>query len=67
MLIPIRCFSCGKPVGQLWEEYKKRTVKGEKAEKVLDSLDVERYCCRRMLISHCDFIDTILQYKRKGA
>ena len=22
MLIPIRCFSCGKPIGKLWNKYK---------------------------------------------
>ena len=63
MLIPIRCFSCGKPIAQLWEEYKKRTAKGENAEKVLNSLGVERYCCKRMFISHHDFIDEVMQYQ----
>ena len=24
MIIPVRCFSCGKPIGHLWEDYKKR-------------------------------------------
>ena len=33
MIIPVRCFSCGKPVGHLWEEYKKRVVAGEKPKK----------------------------------
>ncbi|MFH1066162.1 MAG: DNA-directed RNA polymerase subunit N, partial [Nanoarchaeota archaeon] len=28
-MIPIRCFSCGKPIGHLWEEYKTRVAKGE--------------------------------------
>ncbi|MEK6899579.1 MAG: DNA-directed RNA polymerase subunit N, partial [Nanoarchaeota archaeon] len=29
MIIPIRCFSCGKPVGHLWEEYKEEMNKGK--------------------------------------
>ena len=29
MIIPIRCFSCGKPIAHLWEEYKERVAKGE--------------------------------------
>jgi len=65
MLIPIRCFSCGKPVGQFWEDYKKKTLKGEDPEKILNSMGVERYCCRRMLITHRDFIDNILRYKKR--
>ena len=38
MIIPVRCFSCGKPIAQLWEEFKERTEKGEDAKKVLDQL-----------------------------
>ncbi len=64
MLFPVRCFSCGKPIGHLWEEYKERTEKGEDPGKVLDSLGVERYCCRRMFISHKDFIDEIMPFTR---
>ena len=64
MLFPVRCFSCGKPIGHLWEEYDERVKKGEDPGKVLDSLGVERYCCRRMFISHKDFIDEITPFTR---
>jgi DNA-directed RNA polymerase subunit N len=63
MLIPVRCFSCGKPIGHLWEDYKERVGKGESAEKVLDKLGLERYCCRRMFLSHKDYIDEVVKYK----
>jgi DNA-directed RNA polymerase subunit N len=53
MIMPIRCFTCGKVLGSIFEEYKKRVYqKGEDPEKVLDDLGVKRYCCRRMLLSH---------------
>lgn len=64
MIIPIRCFSCGKPVAHCWEEYADRTGKGEESEKVLDSLGFERYCCRRMFVSHVELIDEAMQYRR---
>lgn len=64
MIIPIRCFSCGKPVAQDWDEYASRTGKGEDAGKVLDSLKHTRYCCRRMFITHSDIIDEVMQHKR---
>ena len=64
MIIPIRCFSCGKPVAQHWEEYVERTGKGEDAAKVLDSLGQIRYCCRRMFISHVDVLDDVMKHKR---
>lgn len=65
MMIPVRCFSCGKVVGGKFEEYKKRTEKGEQAGIVLDELGVERYCCRRMLMSHVDVIDELMKFSVK--
>lgn len=64
MMIPIRCFSCGKPVAHLWEEYQERTRKGENSKKVLDSLGLERYCCRGMLIGQVDLIDSAAPFKK---
>lgn len=64
VLIPVRCFTCGAPLGHLWEEFCKRVEKGEDPEKVLDDLGVKRYCCRRMLISHVQLIDELIYYSR---
>lgn len=63
MMVPIRCFSCGKQLAGLFEQFKQRVEKGEKAENVMDELGVQRYCCRRMLLSHADLIDDIMRYK----
>ncbi|MBS3143467.1 DNA-directed RNA polymerase subunit N [Candidatus Woesearchaeota archaeon] len=52
MIIPIRCISCGKPVAQLWEQYKERTKNGEDPQKVLDELGLKRYCCRSLFVGH---------------
>ena len=66
MMIPVRCFSCGQVVGDKWEEFKDRTQsKKEDPSIVLDSMHVSRYCCRRMLISHVDLIDDVINYSRK--
>jgi DNA-directed RNA polymerase subunit N len=64
MIIPIRCFSCGKPIGHLWEEYKERVSRGEKPGQVLDSLGVKRYCCRATFLGHVDLIDITSEFKR---
>jgi len=64
MIIPIRCFTCGKPVAQLWEEYQKRVKKGETPGKVMDSLGIERICCRGLFLSHIDLIKTVAKYKK---
>ena len=64
MIIPIRCFSCGKPIAHLWEEFKKRTEAGEPAKKVLDELGLERYCCRAVFLGHVDLLETTSKFKK---
>ena len=63
MILPIRCFSCGKPIAQLWEEFQERIAKGEDAGKAMTALGLERYCCRRMFISNSEHIEQIIQLK----
>ncbi|ODS39383.1 MAG: DNA-directed RNA polymerase subunit N [Candidatus Altiarchaeales archaeon WOR_SM1_86-2] len=63
MIIPIRCFTCGKPIAQDWEGYNGGVSRGESPKDILDSLGYERYCCRRMFLAHCDVIDEIIQFK----
>ena len=49
-------------IGDKWEEFAKRVKAGEDAKRVLDSMGLTRYCCRRMLLSHVDIIDDILKF-----
>jgi len=65
MMIPVRCFSCGSLIGDKWEKFAERVKNGEEPAKVLDSLGVTRYCCRRMLLSNVDVIDEVLRYREK--
>jgi len=62
-LFPVRCFTCGKVIGHLWEEYKQRVEKGEDPAKVLDSLNVKRYCCRRIFLSHAELFEKFAKFK----
>jgi len=64
MIIPIRCWSCGKPIAHLYEEFMSRSGKGENKKDVLDDLAVERYCCRSMFLGQVDLIDTVAQFKK---
>ena len=75
MIIPVRCFTCGKILGDKWNYYVKEIEKDGKEEsvlnvnaktlqktkegKALDNLGLKRYCCRRMMISHVDLINII--------
>jgi DNA-directed RNA polymerase subunit N len=62
MIIPVRCFSCGKVIGDMWEEFSNRIDVGENPASVLDDLDITRYCCRRMLLSHVEILDDVLRF-----
>lgn len=80
MIIPVRCFSCGKVIGNKWELYQKKLRDGYKTnnfntyymidinesltkntveKKALDDLNIKRYCCRRMILSHIDLAQDI--------
>lgn len=64
MIIPVRCFGCGKPIGHLYEEYKKRTEAGEEPAKVLEDLKIERYCCRAAFLGQADLLPGITKFKK---
>ena len=71
MIIPIRCMTCGKVLGDKWNYYVTKTEKLEKTNildlnmktikktekgKVMDELGLKRYCCRRHILTHCDLV-----------
>lgn len=62
MIIPVRCFTCGKLIGDKWEEFARRVKAGEDPGDVLDRLGINRCCCRRMLLSHVEVIDEVLRF-----
>lgn len=64
MIIPIRCWSCGKPIAHLWDDYRQRVGKGEDCKKVMDELGLERYCCRGMFLGQVDLIDIASEFKK---
>jgi len=74
MIIPVRCFTCGKIIGDVYKDYKTRFEEYNKAVKagekpketpkqILDDLGIERYCCRRMILSHVDLIGESAPYE----
>lgn len=62
MIIPVRCFTCGKVVGNKWEKYLNLLQADYEDKKALDALQLKRYCCRRMLLAHVDLIEKLLNY-----
>lgn len=62
MIIPVRCFTCGKVIGNKWESYQQLLDNEYSASDALDYLGFKRYCCRRMLLTHVDLIEKLLLY-----
>ena len=62
MIIPVRCYSCGKVIGNLYETYRSLLDKDYTEAEALDVLGLERYCCRRMILSHIDLAEDMLPY-----
>jgi len=70
MIIPVRCFTCGKVIGGLYDEYKK-LVEDEKEKdnpnietntveyNALNKIGINRYCCRTIFISQVNIIEEI--------
>ncbi len=71
MIIPVRCFSCGKVIASDYRKFayqvnkireQEREPTPEEIQKIMDELHLHRYCCRRMILSHADLIDEILPF-----
>ena len=60
MMIPIRCYTCGKVIAHLYDDFLKGLKEGVEAGELLDGFGLTRFCCRRMLITHVELIDNIL-------
>jgi len=62
VLVPVRCFTCGNLVADKFEEYQNKVKSGEEPAKILDSLGIKRYCCRRMLLTTVETIQQVLPF-----
>mgnify|MGYP001277283195 FL=1 len=77
MYIPVRCFTCGKVLGNKWNYYVSEVnklkegsddsiinVNAKNLKKtpeciVLDRLELNMYCCRRIMLGHVAIGDKI--------
>jgi DNA-directed RNA polymerases I, II, and III subunit RPABC5 len=71
LIIPARRFSYGTMIAHRWDEFcilvsehdeNGNPREGVDVDKILGTLGFTRYCCHRMLFSHVDLIDKLLNY-----
>ncbi len=62
MLIPVRCFTCGNLIADKYDDFQNKIKSGEEPDKALDSLGIERYCCRRMLLTTVETIQQVIPF-----
>jgi len=71
-MIPVRCFTCGKVISNVYEEFHRRAEErkrnispGEDLElgDILEDLGISRYCCKKMLLTHVDTVDILAPYQ----
>lgn len=62
MIIPVRCFTCGKVIADKYQTYKDLVASDYSEEDAMNALGLERYCCRRMFLTHVDFSDVLLKF-----
>jgi DNA-directed RNA polymerase subunit N len=62
MLVPVRCFTCGNLIADKFEDYQTKVKAAEDPAKVLDSLGISRYCCRRMLLTTVETIQQVVPF-----
>lgn len=58
MTFPIRCFTCGKVIANKYEKY----LTYDNPEEAFTELKIERYCCRRMFLTHIDTFEMLSPY-----
>jgi DNA-directed RNA polymerase subunit N len=64
MIIPVRCWSCGKPIAHLYEKFKKLVEEGKTHKEALDELGLERPCCRAQFLGHTDTLPLVNKFKK---
>lgn len=57
MSLPVRCFTCGKVIGNYEEKFVEFVNSGGKIEDFLNRNKFTRICCRRMFLGYVDPYD----------
>jgi DNA-directed RNA polymerase I, II, and III subunit RPABC5 len=62
MIIPVRCYTCGKVTGNKWDHYNDLLNSGKTQPEAFEILNLKRYCCKRILLGNVDIMTTLMSY-----
>ena len=60
-LPPVRCVTCNKILGNLFNDYQKKLEQGTSIEDALNEVGLRRYCCRLRLRNPFKIVDRNVQ------
>lgn len=60
---PIRCYTCGKVLGNKWLMVDKLVKSGVSLKDVYDRIGIYRYCCKRIVMTSYEDTTTLFQPK----
>ena len=61
-LLPVRCMTCNKVLGHLTNRISHYLSEGKSWEEIMTLLELDRYCCRRVITSNVNVIDEYALY-----
>ena len=51
-MIPVRCFTCGKILGNLEDTFYEQLKCNKSIKDILNDLNLKRYCCRAIMMTY---------------
>ena len=61
-ILPIRCFTCNKCIGDMWEKFFIKCQEKDMVQVFID-LKINRACCRRMFSTSVDIHQQVEDYR----
>ena len=61
-MLPVRCFTCGKVLGNKSDKYHQLLEAGMPIEVIYNELQIQKLCCKRMLLTHVNTEEITCQY-----
>ena len=62
MIIPVRCFTCGKVTGNKYNRFITLKEAGMPFEGIMKELNMTRMCCKRIFHTHVDCGEEFAKY-----